>query len=219
MHFSSTPQRPPLTRLLVVGVIHMTLLAAIVQGLSTRILTREHVDPLRVAIIKPEDLPKPKEPPPDVSRPKFDTTRVYVPPVIDPPDFKSDDVPPVTVTDKILLPLPPQKREPQVKEEEVVPPVKKAALHLPARAGAGDCSKPEYPPQSLRNGEEGTVALAFLIGRENQVLEAKVEKSSGSRALDKAALAALSLCHFQAASTDGKPEVAWARLEYVWKIE
>ena len=91
-------------------------------------------------------------------------------------------------------------------------------VHLAAQVDSNACAKPEYPLSSLRNQEEGTVNLAMLIGVDGKVLESKVEKSSGSKALDRAAIAGLSLCKFSAGSTDGIPEKSWAKLQYVWTI-
>lgn len=89
----------------------------------------------------------------------------------------------------------------------------------PAVVDAGACAKPEYPRAALRNEETGTVTLAFLIGADGTVQDSRVERSSGHRRLDEAARAALSLCRFTPATVDGRPEPAWARLEYVWRIE
>ncbi|MDE2430500.1 MAG: TonB family protein, partial [Burkholderiales bacterium] len=54
---------------------------------------------------------------------------------------------------------------------------------------------------------------------DGKVVESKVEKSSGSKSLDKAALSALSQCKFKPGTKDGKPEQAWAKVDFVWKLE
>lgn len=61
--------------------------------------------------------------------------------------------------------------------------------------------------------------MNFLIDVDGKVLESKVERSSGFRRLDDAARAGLGLCRFKPATLDGKPERAWARIEYAWKLE
>lgn len=91
-------------------------------------------------------------------------------------------------------------------------------IHVAANVDARACEKPEYPVNSLRTGEEGTVYLAMLIGTDGQVIDSKIEKSSGSRALDRAAVQGLSLCKFKPGTTDGVPEKSWAKLQYVWSI-
>ena len=54
---------------------------------------------------------------------------------------------------------------------------------------------------------------------DGKVLESKVEKTSGSRRLDEAAMNALGLCKFQPALIDNKPEKSWASIQYEWKLE
>ena len=81
------------------------------------------------------------------------------------------------------------------------------------------CDKPEYPPAALRAQETGIVLLAFLIDVDGSALESKIERSSGSKRLDEAARKALGLCKFKPATFDGKPERAWAKIEYEWKID
>ncbi|OGA02072.1 MAG: energy transducer TonB [Betaproteobacteria bacterium RIFCSPLOWO2_02_67_12] len=91
------------------------------------------------------------------------------------------------------------------------------------RAGAvvdaRDCEKPAYPSAALRANETGIVLLSFLIDVDGKVLQGKVERSSGYRRLDDAALSGLSLCRFKPATVDGKPERTWSRIEYQWKLE
>ncbi|WMW81870.1 energy transducer TonB [Undibacterium cyanobacteriorum] len=93
-----------------------------------------------------------------------------------------------------------------------------APVHVAAVVDAKACDKPEYPPRSLALGEEGVVFLAMLIGPNGQVLESRIEKSSGSKALDKAAVNGLALCKFKPGTVDGVPEKSWAKLQYAWTI-
>jgi protein TonB len=81
------------------------------------------------------------------------------------------------------------------------------------------CDAPKYPKAALMNEETGTVGMGFLISVDGKVVESKVEKSSGSKSLDKAALSALSQCKFKPGTKDGKPEQAWAKIDFVWKLE
>lgn len=84
---------------------------------------------------------------------------------------------------------------------------------------AKSCEPPKYPKAALMNEETGTVTLGFLVAPDGKVVESKVEKSSGSKSLDKAALTALSLCKFKPGTKDGKPDQLWARVDFVWKLE
>ncbi|MBY0240134.1 MAG: energy transducer TonB [Burkholderiaceae bacterium] len=83
---------------------------------------------------------------------------------------------------------------------------------------ASQCTRPDYPAASLRNGESGTVTLAFLIGTDGKVVDSKVEKSSGFRSLDKAALQGLGLCRFKPGTVDGVPQQSWTRMQYLWTL-
>ncbi|MQA20434.1 TonB family protein [Rugamonas rivuli] len=89
------------------------------------------------------------------------------------------------------------------------------AVFVDARA----CPTPAYPINAYRNGESGSVLLALLVGNDGRVLESKVQKSSGSSDLDKAARKALSQCRFKPASSDSQAEPTWATLTYVWSID
>ncbi|MFZ6692860.1 energy transducer TonB [Undibacterium sp. SXout20W] len=81
------------------------------------------------------------------------------------------------------------------------------------------CDPPKYPKAALMNEETGTVGMGFLVGADGKVVESKVEKSSGSKSLDKAALTALSQCKFKPGTKDGKPDQSWAKVDFVWKLE
>ncbi len=81
------------------------------------------------------------------------------------------------------------------------------------------CAKPEWPIESLRNEEEGSVILAFLIGLDGRVVESKIEKSSGHPLLDLAAQDGLAKCLFASPETIGRTEPTWTKMMYVWQLE
>jgi len=89
----------------------------------------------------------------------------------------------------------------------------------PARADFGTCAKPAWPREALRNEQEGTVTLAFLIGIDGTVRGSKVTKSSGFPLLDLAAQDAISKCKFRPGTKDGIAVETWAPLQYVFKLE
>lgn len=97
------------------------------------------------------------------------------------------------------------------------------APHVPVQVApiidASNCAKPAYPATALRNEETGTVSLAFLVGKDGKVASAKVERSSGSRDLDRAAVNGLSLCRFTPGTVDGVPYESWYRMQYVWTLD
>ncbi|MQA37553.1 TonB family protein [Rugamonas aquatica] len=94
-----------------------------------------------------------------------------------------------------------------------------SALRPAVLVDARACPTPAYPITAYRNGESGSVLLALLVANDGRVLESKIQKSSGSSDLDKAARKALSQCRFKPASSDSQADPTWATLTYVWSID
>jgi bla regulator protein BlaR1 len=88
-----------------------------------------------------------------------------------------------------------------------------------AMADFSSCAKPIWPADSLRNGETGTVHLAFEIDELGNVVDSKVMRSSGHIPLDEAAQDGIKLCKFKPAQKDGHPLREWMRMQYVWTLE
>lgn len=76
----------------------------------------------------------------------------------------------------------------------------------------------DYPKASLMNEEQGNVSMAFLVGTDGTVVDAKVERSSGYKNLDKAALKAISACKFKPGTKDGALAQTWTKVDYDWKL-
>jgi protein TonB len=91
------------------------------------------------------------------------------------------------------------------------------ASEVPATLDAKNC-KAEYPKASLMNEEQGDVKMAFLVAADGGVVESKLEKSSGFKNLDKAALKALSACKFKPGTKDGAVAQTWTKVDYSWKL-
>jgi protein TonB len=91
------------------------------------------------------------------------------------------------------------------------------ASEVPAVFDAANC-KAEYPKTSLLNEETGVVQMQFLVSAAGKVMESKLEKSSGSRNLDKAAMSAVSNCKFKPGSKDGAPAPTWTKVDYAWTL-
>ncbi|KQV91340.1 energy transducer TonB [Massilia sp. Root351] len=91
------------------------------------------------------------------------------------------------------------------------------AAEVPAVFDAKNC-KAEYPKASLLNEEQGAVSMAFLVSPGGEVVDSKVEKSSGYKNLDKAAVKAISACKFKPGTKDGAVAQTWTKVDYVWKL-
>jgi protein TonB len=92
------------------------------------------------------------------------------------------------------------------------------AAEVPASFDSSKC-KVEYPKASLMNEEQGVTSLSFLINPDGSVADSKVEKSSGFKGLDKAALKGLAACKFKPGTKDGAPAQTWTKVDYAWKLD
>ncbi|KAA3634630.1 MAG: TonB family protein [Calditrichaeota bacterium] len=68
---------------------------------------------------------------------------------------------------------------------------------------------PEYPKSERNKGVTGTVWVKLLVGKDGNVKRAMVGKSSGNRALDKAAIQAAYKNKFKPGIQNGKPVAVW----------
>lgn len=78
--------------------------------------------------------------------------------------------------------------------------------------------KAGYPERARQNKEEGDITLSALVTAQGKVLDVKVEKSTGFRELDKAAIVAVARCTFVPASKDGSAVESWTTVHYSWKL-
>ena len=63
--------------------------------------------------------------------------------------------------------------------------------------------QPDYPRDARRRGEQGTVLLRVLVGRDGMPIEISIEHSSGSRQLDRAAREAVLRWRFRPVRING----------------
>ena len=92
------------------------------------------------------------------------------------------------------------------------------AAEVPASFDPKTC-KADYPKASLMNEEQGTTSMSFLVAPDGSVVDAKLEKTSGSKSLDKAAIKSLSACKFKPGTKDGAPAQTWTKVDYAWKLD
>ena len=92
------------------------------------------------------------------------------------------------------------------------------AGETPASFDASKC-KVDYPKASLMNEEQGVTSMSFLVNADGSVADSKLEKSSGFKGLDKAAIKGLSSCKFKPGTKDGAPAQTWAKVDYAWKLD
>ena len=199
-------------RIGLVLLLHVALFQLVVSDSSLRRvgLRPPSVD---VALITPPKPVLPPEPPKLAPKPHPAATPPKRAPLVAAKSVVADD--------SAFMTIPEEKVRVVTPKAEPAPPLHDAPeVHVPAHVDAAmSCATPEYPIASRRAGEDGTVRLLFLIATDGQVIESRVEVSSGSPRLDDAARQALSLCHFTPGTVDGRLERSWARLDYVWRLK
>jgi protein TonB len=198
----------------VVLLLHVALIYALVNGLAQKVIEVIQ-QPVETQIIKeiPPPVIKKPEPPKIIKKAELPPPpKVEPPPVFRPKVEVKVAVASVAAVAVTEAPPPPKPVAPP-------PAPEPAPVHTAVSTGArSGCAPPQYPADAQENGEQGTVRLALLIGTDGKVVDTKVEKSSGSKSLDRAAQKALSLCTFKPATTDGKPVQDWGHLSYVWNL-
>ena len=205
------------TGITVVVLLHVAIVAMALQN-NTISFTRS--EPAVIDVLTeppaPQPLPDPPtmlldpplQPPPTIAVPK-----VELPDYVQQPDTSSLSTRPASE------PAPPTHTGSSTATVPATEPAPRAAVRTAAVVDARNCTRPDYPRNAQRNGDTGTVTLALLIGTDGKVMESKIEKSSGSRELDRAAQAGLSLCRFQPGTVDGVPQQSWTRMQYVWNLD
>lgn len=132
-----------------------------------------------------------------------------------------DEPRPQPVPQRRTIPTAPSQPAPQVVVDSVMatpeqPAVDTQPTAIEPPAGFGDASagaqvglayesivQPKYPLEARRRGEQGTVVLRVLVGRDGLPREVDIARSSGSRQLDRAAREAVLRSRFRPVRIDG----------------
>src|SRR5690606_39339980 len=73
-------------------------------------------------------------------------------------------------------------------------------------------SQPQYPPQMIREGAEGTVLLSIYILADGRVGEVQLDRSSGHTKLDESAMREARRWRFVPGTSDGRPMAMWKQV-------
>lgn len=225
-HSNPVPGRKAGKFALIAG-LHVAAGVLFVQGMNMRHFALPTVpDDLKV-VFNP-DPPAPAMPldPPTPVRNLAPPDKVFVPPILVdvappavPTPLVTTDVAPKTPDGPPATGNPPSTQSGATATSGTSAGANAGQIRTAVFADAHGCALPAYPAVAARNGDAGTTTLALLVGADGRVASARVERSSGSRELDRAALHALSLCKFKPATNNGVAESGWARLAYVWTLD
>jgi periplasmic protein TonB len=145
---------------------------------------------------------------------------------------RSIDVVPVPIETKIITapqqqpiepPPPPPARSTAPAVVTTAPPpapAPTAPATVQPRIDLAHSSQPEYPPQSRRLGEQGSLVLQVMVDASGRITDSKLVQSSGSQRLDQAALEGVKTnYHFFPGTVDGKPQPMWFTFKFTWKLQ
>jgi len=79
--------------------------------------------------------------------------------------------------------------------------------------------RPDYPPASVRHGEEGSVLCAMRVGPDGRVEDVEILRSSGHPGLDRAASEGLRRWIFEPAREDGQAVAARVLHQVVFRLD
>lgn len=216
MHFSHLDDGSgsKLTKIILVAAFHVVLAILLINSMNMRTLHLPKVIDEVTLILTPE---APPPPPPEPPKPvqQVAPSEIVVPKteVV----VEQAAVPLIETTTTVADPAP--LAAAAITAEAAPSAAKPGVMHTAMLADADGCAKPDYPARAARMGETGTVTLALLVGVDGRVATARVARSSGSKELDRAALAALSLCKFKPATVNGVAEQGWGQIAYVWTLD
>jgi len=194
-------------------ILHVIIVYILIYD-ATRTAVAAMQTPIQIKIV---DRVKPP-PPPELPPPPPNKVKLPPPPFIPPPEVTLVQQPVEPTITRTVLPEPP----PPMTERMV--PIAAIEADDPRGIVKGSmlirngCELLEYPWTEQRDRHEGPVFLSFLVDPEGRVMEGKIDKSSGYKKLDEAALSGISVCRFKPTLIDGVPRVAWKKLEFVWSM-
>ena len=184
--------------------IHLLIVALLlVPGAAIQIVRHADIAPVVDIIVPTHAKPIPVEPTPAPLK-----THPHVAPIAPP-----------------VVPVAAQIPNPPIATVDIAPPALTSAPTdtaaqetAPSAIAYGSRTQVAYPVQALRNREQGTVILSVLVGADGSVLGVEIEKSSGSRSLDRAAREAVGKWRFHPATRNGIAHSAWASVPVTFNL-
>lgn len=218
-----------LTGIGVVVFLHILVGLVLMASMAKDIIkpTEQPVELMIIQDIKPPEPEPPKETPPEP--PKIVEKVAQVPEVkpVEKVVPVQKTLPTPTQPTTVAVPTPVAASPSPSPVAAPAPVVAAAPAPAPPPAGVtrgvsqgeAGCKRPDYPRDALMNEEQGEVLISVYVNTTGKVQDAKVKKSSGSRALDRAASKAFSLCTFKPAMKNGEPQESWYDIPYEFVLD
>ncbi|MDE2256885.1 MAG: TonB family protein [Xanthomonadaceae bacterium] len=183
--------------------LHLLVVALLlVPGAAIQIVRHADIAPVVDIIVPTPAKPVPVEPMPAplTAQPRV----VRVAPAVEP-----------VVTTPAIMPVTVDLAPPAI----TAAPANTATETAPSAIAYGSRTQVAYPLDALRNHEQGTVILRVLVGADGSVLGVRIERSSGSRSLDRAAREAVGKWRFHPATRNGVAHSAWASVPVTFNLK
>ena len=145
------------------------------------------------------------------------------------PVVKTPEAPEITAETPELPPPQPIEYEPAITQQSVhTKQPQQTVSAAPASAKDSGVTRgaepiqdilPEYPPASVRSGEEGVVLLCVEVLASGQPARIKLLQSSSYDRLDRAAMAAVRRTRFLPAMEQGKPVDTWVTIPFRFRLK
>lgn len=179
-----------------------------------------------VKLLPPPEQPRVAPPPPPPPAPAKVQPRSVAQPVAAPPapllSSQAADAPVMVSGPDNDAPR--QVAVPIAPAAVAAPPAPKAPVEAPLEPPRYNAAylnnpSPPYPLVARRRGIEGTVLLRAEISTEGEALRVEVKKSSGTEALDQAALEAVRKWRFVPAKRGNRAVVEWVEVPVSFKLD
>lgn len=172
-------------------------------------------DELLTDVVFIEPPPPPPPPPPEPPPPPPPDEPPPPPPEQPPPDIPPPPPEPVAIPT-----APPSEMAIPAPVAPPAPPAPPPAPDVGASVGADYQNRRglRYPPQAAQRREEGTVTIRVYVNASGDPEKVELQKSSGSRHLDQAALRAVRTWKFRPGTKDGQPTGGWVVVPIDFKL-
>ncbi len=190
--------------------LHAAALLLLLAPLSPPAQEVDKDDVVSVTFIEPPP-PPPPPPPPEQPKPLTTPPKTLSPPRPSPVPPPPEDPPVVLSESRAVDVAAPPPSPPS-------PPASVPDIGSSVDASSRAMNPPKYPPEEQRRGIQGTTVLIVSIDASGGVLDVEVERSSGNRNLDRAAITAAKRWRFNPEVKNGQKVASRVRVPVEFKM-
>lgn len=210
------------------ATMHIVLIGWLVWSVGVMPAVPPAPEFIAVSIVEPAptavDIPDPVPPQPVSEPTPAPAPTPYMAPVIvdrDVPIATMAILPPLPtgIDDVQILPAPPRLRPDTAPRVALMPPYNPAPEMRRGEAAPIGLTKPPYPREARKLGQQGAVTVRATIDKNGRAAECAIVESSGFYALDQAARGAVLAARYRPAHIDGIPCDADLSLRFRFRLD